>query len=270
VANDDLAQQFSVIEGVMTVGVDLRGTVALVTGASSGIGAATARELAAHGAAVALVARRGDRLKAVAEQITQAGGAALAVEADVADADQVREAVEQTVRELGRLDILVNNAGLSRPEPLAEGTVSNFDLVVRVNLLGSLYCAHAALPHLLRAAQTGPRKVADLVNVSSLSGRVHRVDSAVYTATKHAVNAYSECLRQEVAGRDVRVSVLEPAAVDTEFFPPNVIQRRQHRWGASPLRPEDVADTIAYAVTRPAAVAISELLVRPARQGGAR
>lgn len=250
------------------MGVELKGAVALVTGASSGIGAATAVELAARGAAVALVARRADRLKAVAERITQAGGAALPVVADVTDADQVSVAVEQAVREWGRLDILVNNAGLSRPEPMTEAAVSNFDLVVRVNLLGSLYCAHAALPHLLRAAETGPRRLADLVNVSSLSGRVHRPHSAVYTATKHAVNAYSECLRQEVAGRNVRVSVVEPAAVDTEFFPTDLLKRRQSRWGSEPLRAEDVADTIGFMVTRPAGVAISELLMRPARHGG--
>lgn len=245
--------------------VALQGTVALVTGASSGIGAATAVELAARGAAVALVARRGDRLKAVAERIAQAGGTAIAIQADVTEYDQVGDAVQRTVLELGRLDILINNAGLSRPEPIEQGTASNFDLVVRINLLASLYCAQATLPHLLRAAETGPRKVADMVNVSSLGGRVHRAGSAVYTATKHAVNAYSECLRMEVAGRNVRVSVMEPAAVETEFFPPGVVERRKPQWGGVPLCPEDVADTIGYAVTRPAHVAISELLVRPTR-----
>jgi NADP-dependent 3-hydroxy acid dehydrogenase YdfG len=249
----------------MTEGVGLQGTVALVTGASSGIGEATARELATRGAAVALVARRVDRLKALAERITQEGGTAVAIEADVTDHEQVSEAVEQAVRAWGRLDILINNAGVSRPKPIEEATVSEFDYVVRVNLLGSLYCAHAALPHLLRAAETGPRQVADLVNVSSLSGRIHRKGSAVYTATKHAVNAYTECLRQEVAGRRVRVSVLEPAAVETEFFPPDVLSKRRANWDSAPLQPEDVADTIGYAVTRPAHVAISELLVRPAQ-----
>jgi NADP-dependent 3-hydroxy acid dehydrogenase YdfG len=250
----------------MAVDVSLRGTVALVTGASSGIGEATARELARRGATVALVARRMDRLKALAEQITQDGGTATAIEADVADAQQVSEAVEQTVRTWGRLDILINNAGLSRPNPIENTTIADIDQVVRINLLGSLYCAHAALPHLLRAAETGPRQVADLVNVSSLSGRIHRKGSAVYTATKHAVNAYSECLRQEVAGRRVRVSVLEPAAVETEFFSSAVLKERRSSWDITPLKPEDVAGVIGYTLALPANVAISELLVRPARQ----
>jgi NADP-dependent 3-hydroxy acid dehydrogenase YdfG len=192
--------------------VGLAGTVALVTGASSGIGAATARELAARGAAVALVARRGDRLTALAERIAADGGTAQAVEADVMDADQARHAVEQAVRASGRLDILINNAGVARPGPVVDGTVADWEHMVRLNLLGSLYCALAALPHLLRAAETGPREVADLVNISSLSGRTVRVGSAVFNATKHAMNAYSESLRQEVAGRRVRVSVTSTGA----------------------------------------------------------
>jgi NADP-dependent 3-hydroxy acid dehydrogenase YdfG len=244
----------------------LAGTVALVTGASSGIGEATAKELAARGASVALVARRADRLKAVAEQIAAVGGTALVIEADVMDSDEVREVIEQTVHTWGRLDILVNNAGVARSGPVEDATVSDWEHMVQLNLLGSLYCAHAALPHLLRAAEDGPRGVADLVNVSSLSGRTARKGSAVYSATKHAMNAYSESLRQEVAGRRVRVSVLEPAAVATELFPPEVRNRRQTERGYPPLRSEDVADAIGYAVTRPAHVAVSELLIRPTSQ----
>src|SRR5882757_1706999 len=124
------------------VDVSLRDTVALVTGASSGIGEATARELAGRGAAVALVARRMDRLKALADQITRDGGTAVAIEADVTDAEQVSEAVEQTVRDWGRLDILINNAGVSRPNAIEDTTVADIDHVVRVNLLGSFYFAH--------------------------------------------------------------------------------------------------------------------------------
>lgn len=246
--------------------VGLAGTVALVTGASSGIGEATARELAARGAAVALVARRKDRLAALAERIAAAGGTAQAVEADVMDAGQASDAVEQAVRAWGRLDILINNAGVARPGPVVDGRVADWEHMVRLNLLGSLYCAHAALPHLLRAAEAGPREVADLVNVSSLSGRTVRVGSAVYNATKHAMNAYSESLRQEVAGRRVRVSVLEPAAMATELFPPEVRDRRRAERGYPPLRAEDVADAIGYAVTRPGHVAVSELLIRPTCQ----
>jgi NADP-dependent 3-hydroxy acid dehydrogenase YdfG len=245
---------------------DLAGTVAMVTGASSGIGAATARELAANGATVALVARRGDRLAALTGQITAEGGTALAVPADVTDSGQVHDATEQTVSALGRLDILISNAGAAFAGPVLDGTIEEWEQMTRLNLLGSLYCARAALPHLLRAAETGPREVADLVNISSLGSRTPRVGSAVYSATKNAVNAYTEALRQEVADRRVRVSIVEPATVDTELFPPEVRERRQAERGYPPVRAEDVAEAIGYLVTRPARTAISQLLIRPTRQ----
>jgi NADP-dependent 3-hydroxy acid dehydrogenase YdfG len=245
----------------------LEGTVALVTGASSGIGEATARDLAARGAAVALAARRTDRLIALAAQITAAGGLALVIKADVTEQSQARDAVDQAIETWGRLDILINNAGAARLGPMVDAPVPDWEQMVRLNVLGSLYCAHAALPHLLRAAAGQPREVADLVSVSSLSGRIVRKNSGVYNATKHAMNAYSESLRQEVAGRRVRVSVMEPAAVATELFPPEV--RRGHQQEDrryERLRPEDVADAIGYAVTRPRHVAVSEMLVRPTEQ----
>jgi NADP-dependent 3-hydroxy acid dehydrogenase YdfG len=248
----------------------LDGTVALVTGASSGIGEATARALAARGAAVAVAARRADRLAALAEDIGAAGGKALAIEADVTDEGQARAAVERTVAAWGRLDILVNNAGVARLGSMVDGPVEDWEQMVRLNVLGQLYCVHAALPHLLRAAEDGPRRVADLVNVSSVSGRTVRKGAGVYNATKHAVNAYSESLRQEVAGRHVRVSLLEPGAVATELFshrPPEV--QREHAPEADRferLQPEDVADAIGYVVTRPRHVALSEVLMRPSEQ----
>jgi NADP-dependent 3-hydroxy acid dehydrogenase YdfG len=143
-------------------------------------------------------------------------------------------------------------------------SVADWEQTVRVNLLGTLYCAHAALPHLIGAAGSAPRHVADLVNVSSLSGRVAHKDSGVYAATKHALNAYSESLRQEVAGRRVRVSLLEPAAVTTELFPPQVRQAMVARTRPyERLTPMDVADAVEYVVTRPAHAAVSELLIRP-------
>jgi NADP-dependent 3-hydroxy acid dehydrogenase YdfG len=247
--------------------VDLKGTVTVVTGASSGIGAAVAGTLAARGSAVALVARREDRLTALASKLTVAGGRALAVKADVTDAEQARAAVERAVATWGRLDILVNNAGVARRGPMVGAPIADWEQMVHVNLLGTLYCAHATLPHLLNAAEGDPRQVADLVNVSSLSGRIVRKGSGVYNATKHALNAYSESLRQEVAGRRVRVSLLEPAAVATELFPPQV--RRAVVAETRPyerLSPMDVADAVEYVVTRPAHAAVSELLIRPSEQ----
>lgn len=189
----------------------LDGTVALVTGASSGIGKATALVLAEHGAAVALAARPLDRLTALAAKIHDGGGAALVVDADVAGEAQARGAVERTVAEFGRLNVLVNNTGVMLLGPVLDATVAEWQRMVRINLLGLMYCAHAALPHLLRAAENGPRRVADMVNVSSVAGRVAREASGVYNATKHAAGAFSEALRQEVTRGHVRISLVEPA-----------------------------------------------------------
>src|SRR6266700_4476654 len=206
----------------MAVKPVLTSTVAMVTGASSGIGAATATALAAQGAAVALAARRRGRLDRLATDIRGQGGTALVLESDITDQQQATDAVERTVAELGRLDTLINNAGVMLLGPAVGAPLEEWQRMLDVNLAGLLYCAHAALPHLLRAAQDGPREVADLVNVSSLSGRTVRKNSAVYNATKHAMNAYTESVRLEVAGRRVRVSLVEPASVDTELFTPEV------------------------------------------------
>ena len=184
----------------------LEGTVALVTGASSGIGAATAAALAAQGAAVALAARRRDRLEALAAGIRDQGGTALVLESDITDEQQAAEAVERTVAELGRLDTLVNNAGVMLLGPAADAPLPEWQQMVELNVLGLLYCAHAALPHLLRAAADGPRQVADMVNISSVAGRAARNGNGVYSLTKHGVGAFSESLRQELAKRYVRVS----------------------------------------------------------------
>src|SRR5258708_6069455 len=195
----------------------LDGTVALVTGASSGIGAATARTLAGQGAAVALAARRADRLERLAQDITRDGGRALVLEADITDKTQAQAAVARTVAELGHLDILVNSAGVGRPGPIENASLDDWDEMVRVNLLGVLYTTHAVLPHLLKAAAGAPRQVADLVNVSSDAARVTRSGEGVYAATKLGVVAFSEALRQEVTKRHVRVAVVEPGATATEI-----------------------------------------------------
>jgi NADP-dependent 3-hydroxy acid dehydrogenase YdfG len=165
----------------------LQGTVALVTGASSGIGAATAVMLAVHGAAVALAARRKDRLDTVAAHIRGQGGTVLVLESDITDQQQATEAVARTVAELGHLDTLINNAGVMLLGPVVGAPLSEWQRMVDLNVLGLLYCAHAALPHLLRAAEDGPRRVADMVNVSSVAGRVPRGGRAVYNLTKHGL-----------------------------------------------------------------------------------
>lgn len=249
-------------------------TVALVTGASSGIGEATARALAAEGTAVALVARRKDRLDALAAELAEGdgGGRALAIEADVTDQEQAIAAVKRTVDELGRLDTVVNNAGVMLLGPIVDAPTEEWDRMVSLNIQGLLYVAHAALPHLLEAAETSPRRVADLVNVSSVAGRLVRSGSGVYNLTKHGVGAFSESLRQEVTSRHVRVSLVEPGAVATELathLRPEARERHRERFGdLEILQSSDIADAIAYIVTRPRHVAINEILIRPTEQEG--
>ncbi len=246
----------------------LDGTVALITGASSCIGAASARALTDQGAAVALAARREDRLEQLAEDITQSGGHALVIEVDMANKVQAQAAVARTVAQLGRLDILVNNAGLGPAGPSENAPLDQWEQVVRVNVLGMLYTTHAALPHLLRAAADGPRRVADLVNISSTEGRVARRGEGVYAATQFGVVAFSESLRQEVTTRHVRVSVVEPGATATELAGHVRDEVRQQTLqflsGGEPLAAEAIADAIQYIVTRPRRVSVNELLVRPA------
>jgi NADP-dependent 3-hydroxy acid dehydrogenase YdfG len=248
----------------------LDGTVALVTGASSGIGAATAGKLAAQGAAVALAARRRDRLDALAASISEQGGTVLVLESDVTDERQATEAVERTVSELGRLDTLVNNAGVMLLGPVLGAPLSEWQRMVELNVLGLLYCAHAALPHLLDAAQVGPRRVADMVNISSVAGRVAREGSGVYNLTKHGVGAFSESLRQEVAKHHVRVSLIEPGATATELAGHNraeVLEVMRARFaGVERMQADDIADAIIYVVTRPRHVAVNEMLIRPTEQ----
>jgi NADP-dependent 3-hydroxy acid dehydrogenase YdfG len=248
----------------------LDGTTALVTGASSGIGEATALSLAASGAAVAVVARRKDRLDALAERIEASGGRALVIEADVTDEAAARACVEQTVQELGRLDVLVNNAGVMLLGPMEHAPVEEWQRMVELNVLGLMYCTHAALPHLLRAAEDSNRRCADVVNISSVAGRVARTGSGVYNATKFGVGAFSESLRQEVTQRHVRVSLVEPGAVTTELAGhnrPEVLESIAKRFeGMERLAPEDIAEAITYVVTRPRHVAINEVLIRPTEQ----
>jgi NADP-dependent 3-hydroxy acid dehydrogenase YdfG len=247
----------------------LDGTAALVTGASSGIGEAAARALAAQGAAVAVAARRKERLDALVGEIEAGGGRAIALKVDVTDRQQAIDAVERTVAELGRLDTVINNAGVMLLGPVVDAPLEEWERMVALNVNGLLYIAHAALPHLLRAAADEPRRVADLVNMSSVAGRRAMVGSGVYNATKFAVNAFTESLRQEVTDRFVRVSVIEPGAVATELASHNrdeIREQLQSSFDFERLSADEIADAIAYVVTRARHVAINEVLIRPTQQ----
>jgi NADP-dependent 3-hydroxy acid dehydrogenase YdfG len=248
----------------------LDGTAALVTGASSGIGEATGLALAAVGAAVALVARRGERLRSLAAEIGRGGGTAMVVEADITDAGRPAAVVAEVVDRLGRLDTVVNNAGIMLLGPIVDAAVEEWTRMFELNVSALMAMSHAALPHLLEAAEQGPRNVADLVNVSSVAGRRVAAGGGVYQATKHAVGAFSEAVRQEVAGRHVRVSLVEPGAVATELLDHVREEVRRHAEqrfaGVERLEAEDIADAIAYVVTRRRRVAVNELLVRPTEQ----
>jgi len=248
----------------------LNGAVALVTGASSGIGAATARHLAREGAAVALVARRRDRLDQVVGDITGPAGHAVAVAADITDPEQAERAVEQTLDRFGRLDVLVNNAGLMLLGTALHAMIEEWDRMISLNVSALLHVTHAAVPHLIDAASTSPRQVADIVNVSSTAGRVARPGGSVYHFTKFGLNGFTESLRQELLGERVRVSVVEPGTVDTELVnhlgetTREAVTRQVS--GIEALRAEDIADAIGYIVSRERRVAVNEMLVRAAEQ----
>ena len=241
----------------------LDGKVAAITGASSGIGEATAEMLAAAGAQVSLAARRKDRIDALAARL---GDAAAAFETDVTDEASARAFVEGTKERFGRLDILVNNAGVMLLGPVAGADLSEWKTMIEVNCLGLLFCTHAALPIM------GEQMSGHVVNVSSVAGRQASLGSAVYNMTKWGVNGFSEGLRQEVLHANVRVTIIEPGMVETELLDhnknPMVIEgakKMKDQIGKS-LDSADIADAILFAVTRPEHVAINEVLVRPTKQ----
>ena len=241
----------------------LEGRVAAVTGASAGIGEATVRALADAGASVALAARRGDRLTAIAEQLE---GPSLAVEADITDEPQAREFIQRAHDELGGLHLLVNNAGVMLLGPVAEADTEEWRRMISVNLLGLLYCTHAALP-LIEQSGGG-----DIVNVSSVAGRRADAGGAVYNMTKFGVHAFSEALRQEALHAGIRVTTVAPGFVETELQSHNrnpmvqqALSRSRERIGEV-LSPSDIADAIVNAVTRPRHVCVNEIVVRPTMQ----
>ncbi len=245
---------------------ELAGRVAAVTGASSGIGEATALALAGAGAAVAVGARRADRLEGLVAKIQAAGGTAIALPCDVTEEDQAVAFVNDTHAQLGRLDILVNNAGLMLLGPVEGADLEEWRRMIAVNCLGLLYTTHAALP-LMREGGGG-----HVVNVSSVAGRRASAFSAVYNLTKWGVNGFSEALRQEALHSNIRVTVVEPGWVETELLSQNtnpLVHQGAEKLKESigeVLSADDIASAILYAVVQPDHVSVSEVLVRPTKQ----
>jgi NADP-dependent 3-hydroxy acid dehydrogenase YdfG len=244
----------------------LEGKVAAVTGASSGIGEATALALAGEGCAVALGARRKDRIEALAERIEADGGRALAIETDVSDEDSANAFIAGAHEQLGGLDILVNNAGVMLLGPVAGADTGEWRQMMEVNGLGLLYCTHAALP-IMGAAGSG-----HVVNISSVAGRSASMGVGVYNFTKWGVTGFSEALRQECSHANVRVTIIEPGFTESELAGHNTnpmvlerVEQIREEYGEI-LKSEDIADAIAWAVTRPNRVNVNEILIRPTGQ----
>jgi NADP-dependent 3-hydroxy acid dehydrogenase YdfG len=212
--------------------------------------------------------RRGDGAPARRGRVGR--GRAVAIEADITEADQAESAVKRAVAELGSLDIAVNNAGVMLLGPMVDAPLDEWERMVDLNVKGLLYVTKAAMPHLLEAAENGTRRVADLVNISSVAGRTTRVGSGVYNLTKHGIGAFSESLRQEVTRRHVRVSLIEPGATATELGthlrPESREALRQRIESMEIMQADDIADAIEFVVTRPRHVAINEVLIRPTEQ----
>lgn len=244
----------------------LEGKVAAVTGASSGIGEATALALAAEGCAVALGARRKDRIETLAERIEADGGSALAIETDVTDEASANAFVTAAHEELGGLDILVNNAGVMLLGTVAGADTGEWRQMMEVNGLGLLYCTHAALP-IMGAAGSG-----HVVNISSVAGRSASMGAGVYNFTKWGVTGFSEALRQECSHANVRVTIIEPGFTESELAGHNTnpmvlerVEQMKEEYGEI-LKSDDIADAIAWAVTRPNRVNVNEILIRPTGQ----
>lgn len=239
--------------------------VAIVTGASSGIGAATAIALAAEGAKVALVARRADRLEALVQQIKDSGGTAIAITADITDDAQAHDILYKTQAEWQQVDILVNNAGVMLLGAIDGADTEDWRRMFNINVLGLMYATHAALP-LMKQRQQG-----HIINISSVAGRVANAGTGVYNATKWAVGAFSESLRKEVYKDNIRVTIIEPGLVATELAQhitnPEAKARTVEFYGSvKTLESEDIAAAIVYAVTQPSHVNVNEILIRPTEQ----
>lgn len=243
---------------------NIQDKIVVITGASSGLGAATARHLAERGAAVVLGARRSDRIGALAEELTAKGGRALAVATDVTHREQVKTLVDRAVDSYGRIDVMLNNAGLMPLAPLERLKVDEWDQMIDVNIKGVLYGIAAALPHMKA------RKAGHIINVSSVYGHKVAPDAAVYCATKFGVRALSEGLRQEVKPYNIRTTVISPGAVATELLDhisEGDIATDVREYVAEVAVPaESFAHMVAFAINQPPEVDISEILFRPTAQ----
>ena len=244
----------------------LDGKVAVVTGASSGIGAATAEALAAEGAHVAVAARRSERLEELKNNIESNGGngRVLTVECDVADEEQAHELVQKAHREFGQVDILVNNAGVMLLSRIEKSLSKEWRQMFDVNVLGLLYTTDAAV-EIMKEQGSG-----HIVNISSVAGRTSGPMTGVYSGTKYAVNAISQALREELVSDNIRVTIVEPGAVATEL-PQHIsdeeVQEMIQQMDFQPLEAEDIANAITYAATQPARVNVNEILITPIEQG---
>ena len=242
---------------------NIEGKVVVITGASSGLGEATARMLGAQGATVVLGARRVDRIVALADELVKAGGRALALQTDVTRSDDVKRLVDAAVDTFGRIDVIVNNAGLMPSSPLDRLKIDDWDRMIDVNIKGVLYGIAAALPHMQR------QKGGHIVNVSSVAGHRVRAGTAVYSATKHAVRVLTEGLRQEVKPWDIRTTIISPGAVATEL--PDSITESDVQAGVKAfyeiaIPADSFARAVVYALSQPDDVDINEILFRPTKQ----
>jgi len=243
---------------------NIKGKVVVITGASSGLGEATARLLSAEGATVVLGARRVERLKSLADELTANGGKALAVATDVTHYDQVKRLVDAAVQKYGRIDVMINNAGLMPSSPLERLKIDDWDRAIDVNIKGVLYGIAAALPYMKQ------QKAGHIINVSSVAGHKVTPNGAVYCATKHAVRVISEALRTEVKPYNIRTTIISPGAVATEL-PDSItepdIAERVHKFYTDVAIPADsFARAVAFAMSQPDDVDVNEILFRPTRQ----
>ncbi|MDB6089330.1 MAG: putative short-chain dehydrogenase/reductase precursor [Gammaproteobacteria bacterium] len=243
---------------------NIAGKVVVITGASSGLGEATARLLCAQGASVVLGARRADRIQSLAHELSRNGGKALAVTTDVTHCEQVKKLVDAAVQSYGRIDVMINNAGLMPHSPLERLKIDDWNRTIDVNIKGVLYGIAAALPYMKQ------QKAGHIINVSSVAGHKVRPGSAVYSATKHAVLALSEGLRQEVKPYNIRTTVISPGAVESEL--PNSITEPDiaddiHKFYEELAIPADsFARAVIFAMSQPEDVDVNEILFRPTRQ----